>query len=398
MIAEHLSHNHEVLLVTCVPVDLNELGAYFGSDLSRVKIKILPSLPDSTTTQARRASGRTLYDTLDSALHYIGLKLLNVDVFLNFSVEDTSPNPCRNGIFMCMFPTVPKAPPGRGISSIPAKMQRALMGTAETRIATYNVITANSNYTARWIGKWWNQRAVVVYSSAANMGPPSPKRKIILNVSRFTALKGENHQKRQDILLESFAQMSDLIEAGWELHLAGSLEPSSSAQEYADSLQATAKGLPVHFHFNAGLDELRDLYRVTSIYWHATGYGTDPEASPKQQEHFGLTPIEAMSAGAVPVVIGRGGLLETVRHDINGFHWNTLDEMVAHTRRLVTDRSLFDRLSAEAVATYPRFSEAAFLDRMERIVDSLLNGKEVRPEQYPGAYVEPDGERKLEAI
>jgi hypothetical protein len=58
--------------------------------------------------------------------------------------------------------------------------------------------------------------------------------------------------------------------------------------------------------------------------WHATGYGFDAEQYPAKQEHFGMTTVEAMSAGAVPVVLNTGGQREIVTHGDDGFLWGEL--------------------------------------------------------------------------
>ena len=74
---------------------------------------------------------------------------------------------------------------------------------------------------------------------------------------------------------------------------------------YLDEIRSAAEGLPVTLHPEASGAELRDLYGRASIFWHAAGLGEDPDRHPDRFEHFGITTVEAMSAGAVPVVIGR---------------------------------------------------------------------------------------------
>jgi glycosyltransferase involved in cell wall biosynthesis len=80
-----------------------------------------------------------------------------------------------------------------------------------------------------------------------------------------------------------------------------------------------------------------------------------------------------MSAGAVPVVIDSGGQRETVQHGVNGFLWNSLEQLQDYTCRLADDPALLKQFSDQAVASSKQFSRAAFADRMENLVDSLLN-------------------------
>ena len=82
-------------------------------------------------------------------------------------------------------------------------------------------------------------------------------------------------------------------------------------------------------HPNVEYGKLRQLYSQATLYWHATGYGENEAHHPERFEHFGITPVEAMAAGCVPIVLGKGGLPEIVEHDKSGFLWNTLDELKA---------------------------------------------------------------------
>ena len=62
-------------------------------------------------------------------------------------------------------------------------------------------------------------------------------------------------------------------------------------------------------------------------------------------EHFGISTVEAMSAGAVPIVYRGGGQVEIVRDDENGMLWKTIDELTTKTRTIIEDSSLYMRLS-----------------------------------------------------
>ena len=91
-----------------------------------------------------------------------------------------------------------------------------------------------------------------------------------------------------------------------------------------------------------------DLYGRASIFWHAAGLGEDPERHPDRYEHFGITTVEAMSAGAVPVVIDAAGQVEIVEQGASGYRFAELDGLVDYTRRLIADPAWRDALSAAA--------------------------------------------------
>ena len=190
-----------------------------------------------------------------------------------------------------------------------------------------------------------------------------PKRRgQILHVGRFFI---GGHCKRQDAMIDAFRK---LIEAGVpaELHFAGSTMPELVHQAYYTGLIDRARGLPVTFHPNCSADALRHLYAESDLYWHATGVGRDVESLPHVVEHFGISIVEAMSAGCIPVVFAAGGPATIVQDGVTGFHFHTLDELVALTRRLLeampdTERESL-RIAAEAAAQ--NHTEAIFTQRV----------------------------------
>jgi glycosyltransferase involved in cell wall biosynthesis len=116
---------------------------------------------------------------------------------------------------------------------------------------------------------------------------------------------------------------------------------------------------------------VEELLATSSIFWVATGLGEDEEAAPWVFEHFGITTVEAMAAGCVPLVIDKAGQREIVRHGTDGYRWTTLAELEALTRTVAGDEALRARLAASAVERAGTFSEEAFAARWREIAASL---------------------------
>jgi glycosyltransferase involved in cell wall biosynthesis len=155
------------------------------------------------------------------------------------------------------------------------------------------------------------------------------KDKKILHVGRFFA---GGHQKKQLELVRAFRDLysnGDLLD--WELHLVGSVHHEVSAADYFLQVASEATGFPIFIHPEITEEELEDLYKCSSIYWHATGLGIDEQLSPWAHEHFGMSTVEAMGAGCIPLVIGTGGQKEIVVHGKSGFHWKTINELKQQT-------------------------------------------------------------------
>lgn len=379
-LAEHLSLCHDVWLFHADAPDVASLEEFFGVDLSRVRVVRLkspgPLLRVLAKVRGRRAPAFSLH-------HYLQIRRLNLDAFINNNYASGLACPAARGVFMCMFPHRPVTRPAA--ESLTRRAKEALVDWVEGRVTgfdvsrvadSYSTVVAISRYSAEWAGRRWGRQAEVVYPPCDDMGPASPKEKILLHVGRFVADNGEEerHHKGQGFLLETFKRMTELHGEGWELHFAGSVGGDEESARFAADLVRNAEGFPVFFHFDAGLGELRDLYRRAAVYWHATGYGFPADAYPARQEHFGITTVEAMSAGAVPVVYGSGGQKEIVTHGLDGLCWGDAAGLVSQTLALARDPELRARLSREAVVSSRRFGKEAFGASVDRLVERLLSG------------------------
>lgn len=230
---------------------------------------------------------------------------------------------------------------------------------------TYDTLIANSEFTRGWIRRWWDRDATVLYPPV-RLHKRGEKAPVILGVGRFFAAKA-GHSKKQLELVEAFRRLVATGAAdGWSLHLVGGC--SEADRGYLDQVRAAAEGLPVVFHVDAPGSELEELYAEASLFWHATGLGEDPEADPDRMEHFGISIVEAMSAGAVPVVLGEAGPAEIVRPGVSGRHFTDLDDLVAQTVALLGDPGELARLSAGAVERARHFGLEAFAERLDAIV------------------------------
>lgn len=243
-------------------------------------------------------------------------------------------------------------------------------GTPGTRwLDGYDVVVANSAFTQRWIERWWHRPSVVL-EPPVRLRRPGPKDRAVVSVGRFFA-PGRGHAKKQLEMVRAFGALVDAGAAdGWELHLAGGC--NSADRPYLDEVLAAAAGLPVVVHVDATGAELDELYARASIYWHATGLGEDLDADPVRAEHFGITTVEAMSAGAVPVVMASGGQVDIVRDGIDGLVFHDEAGLVAHTAALMADAERRARLSASAVTRAQHYGVEAFSARLTSLVDGLL--------------------------
>lgn len=190
---------------------------------------------------------------------------------------------------------------------------------------------------------------------------PGAKGPSVIAVGRFFP-SADGNNKKHDVLIEAFRRLSaDPRGAGWELHLAGGCADDPGSRAYLEDLRRRAEGLSVTFHPNASSDTLDRLYASSALFWHAAGHG---ETRPERFEHFGITTVEAMAYGAVPIVPALGGQLEIVDDGRNGRLWHSVEELAASTAELIADPPAAARLREAAVADAARFSRERFLARV----------------------------------
>jgi len=319
-LAAHLAKKHSVMMFVQTSVSIATIKTIFGLDLSNIEIT-----------------------ALEHKDHMAEILRWDPDLFINNSHLSNLPNPARRGIYMCMFPD-----------------------RTDIDLRSYHVVTANSQFTNKWISKRWGYPAEVVYSACQNMGPPMMKEKIILNVGRFCDTGG--HHKRQEILLHAFKDLVDDGVHDWKLELVGTIED----REFIERLHSNAAGYPVRIRPGLEFNELQQAYQKSSIYWHATGFGTSEAKHPGKQEHFGISIIEAMSAGAVPIAFNSGGPREVIDPAINGFLWNDQEELKALSTRLIKVPQLLQSMASSAVLHSRTFDVTSYLARMDCIIERIM--------------------------
>jgi len=327
----------QVTVLAGRPLELERIEQRFGIPLADLEVRLWPA--------AGRPRGRWRRALYDRARHLAFCRLSRrFDLLWMQSPHIPPISLARRSILFTEFPFDVEP--------------RALFW--RRRLAAYDRIVANSAFTRGWIERYWGVGAGVFYPSVQECSPAA-KEPSILAAGRFT---GGERSKRQLELVRAYKAMVAQGLDGWPLHLAGIVEDPA----YLAAVRREARGYDVRLHLDLDAGDLARLYGRSSIFWHATGLGADAERAPHALEHFGIVTAEAMTAGCVPVVFGRGGQAEIVRPG-EGFTWLTPDELVRHTFTLVRDdarrRAMAEKARASAVE---RFGEAAFAARLDDLI------------------------------
>ena len=191
---------------------------------------------------------------------------------------------------------------------------------------------------------------------------PGKKENIILSVARFDS---PSHAKRQDMLIEAFMKLHQQ-KKDYQLILAGAIK-GEGGEDYLSLLKQKAEKLPIKFITNPDFNELKKLYAKAKIFWHTAGYDIDENKEPEKVEHFGITTVEAMSAGAVPVVINKGGQREIITPG-SGLLCNTIEELIENTVRLIDSPDELTIMSTAAIERAQIFGSKRFGDQVGKIL------------------------------
>jgi len=307
----------------------DRLERFFGYDglFRRISLKTYPADP------------RDRFGTYKHLLHHVKAqrKLLSADsdFDLVFSTQDAGYIPdISSPVFQWgYFPnTLP-----RGLYGWPLRVHYS------RKIMRIGLVLAISEYSKAHFDREWEVPTTLVYP-ACNMIQPARSRNNVV----VTAARGVP-EKNLELFWEIARQCPN-----YEFVLLLTLDPRFL--EYSRVLQSTA---PMNGRVIVNPD--REMYQETlarsRIYLHVM-----------RGEHFGITIVESMSAGCVPVVHDSGGPKEIV-HGV-GLLWRQVDEI---PRLLSVADASYETMSELSIERARTFSREKFDERFGEVLERTVS-------------------------
>jgi len=357
-LASAWSREHDVDLVNHRPPLTRERLASFTDDpLDRVNVRSVPREPDPP------ASGNPFRRYRDAREWHASVSA-PYDLFVNCTHWLPCFNHARRGAMLVLFPFYVRPPDMPEMRRLPQwkrfRHQAYYDFEWRRRMATYAHRAAISDFARDWTSRRWQVDCEVVHPPVDIDLPRRPKEPLLLSVGRFSTMA---HTKKQAEMMQAFRELQTPLN-GWSYASVGGLNAREENHAYFDRVRSLGEGCSTIVEANVGRDRLRELFGRARIYWHATGLGDDTAARPELAEHFGISTVEAMAAGCVPVVINKGGQPEIVEHGTSGFVWNTIEELKGYTELLARDEALRARMSEAAIRRAGMFARERFVARM----------------------------------
>src|SRR5216684_2597336 len=214
------------------------------------------------------------------------------------------------------------------------------------RVGRVGILLSVSDFTRGFVAKKWERDSKTVY-------PPCP----VEDFSEFTNVKSRENlvvtigrivpEKRFHL----FVELARIVPKTRFVAI-GSLSGETSA--YYDQLKKSA---PENVSFVLSpLRKVRDILGRAMAYVHCA-----------ENEHFGITIVEAMAAGCVPIVHDSGGPREIVTSDV-GFRWSNLSVAARQIGMLAENDSVRRELSVASSVRATQFRPEVFESEMKMIL------------------------------
>jgi len=230
----------------------------------------------------------------------------------------------------------------------------------KSKLLSYSKIIYNSQFTAQFYQEYFPSKMTILYPpvDVDKFESSRNKENIILSVGRFDNIL---NAKKQDVLIDAFKILHEKgMVNNWKLILAGGSLIDPNQNSYLKYLEEKRENLPVEFIINPNFKNLKEIYSKSKIYWHAAGFGVDQNNHPENTEHFGMTVVEAMASGLVPVVVSKGGIPEIISDGVDGYLWSQIDELIFKTKSLIDSPKDLERMSQKALVKCEKFSKSNF--------------------------------------
>jgi len=249
----------------------------------------------------------------------------------------------------------------------PANLERSAIEAGLSNLGHYERVVVNSEFTRTAYRLGLSELGlgdfpVDIIAPPVQMvsaGPSAPaKENIILMVGRFSP---NGHAKRQDVLVDAMRLASRTKAlSGWRAVLCGMVPNDKASIAYYESVLRDIKGLPIEVVLSPSRAQLEQWMLRAKIYVSATGTGVTAVKDFAKCEHFGITVVEAASAGCIPVAYELGGPSDIIDHLGVGHRFARISDLVT-ALEAAAETALDIKARNQVIQQAQSYSESAFM-------------------------------------
>ena len=222
------------------------------------------------------------------------------------------------------------------------------------------VLLTNSSYSKKAIREYTGRNSIVIFppvevETFTKASQEVAKENGVVSCGRYSP------EKNYESVIEVAKRLGDI-----KFVVVGSFSGKKSSLYY-DILSRIISGshlTNVSLLHGLRFDDLLRRYGKAKVYMHAM-----------KNEHFGMTVVEGMAAGLVPVVYRGGGPWEDIlraRQGYYGFSYESPEEATIIIRMLIKDESLRKQIVARNQEYVEQFSVSHFKENFMKLVNRVL--------------------------
>ncbi|MFQ3801091.1 N-acetyl-alpha-D-glucosaminyl L-malate synthase BshA [Staphylococcus equorum] len=232
------------------------------------------------------------------------------------------------------------------VSQSLAKQTNDIIETNKEIIPIYNFVRENEFPTKPDVQTEEDERLKACYGI-------KPEEKVLIHVSNFRSVK------RIDTIIDTFAKVHKSMPS--KLLLLGDGPELMDMKQKARDLNIEDEVL-----FLGKQNWVSEFYQISDLVLLLS-----------EKESFGLTLLEAMKSGVVPIGSTAGGIKEVIKHEDTGFLVDVGDSTSAseYALKLLTDAKLYKIMQTQMLADVSeRFSSDLIADQYEYYYKKMLEG------------------------
>ncbi|OEK60087.1 N-acetyl-alpha-D-glucosaminyl L-malate synthase BshA [Staphylococcus equorum] len=232
------------------------------------------------------------------------------------------------------------------VSQSLAKQTNDIIETDKEIVPIYNFVRENEFPTKPDVQTEENEQLKACYGI-------KPEEKVLIHVSNFRSVK------RIDTIIDTFAKVHKSMPS--KLLLLGDGPELMDMKQKARDLNIENEVL-----FLGKQNWVSEFYQISDLVLLLS-----------EKESFGLTLLEAMKSGVVPIGSTAGGIKEVIKHEDTGFLVDVGDSTSAsqYALKLLTDAKLYKTMQTRMLADVSeRFSSDLIADQYEYYYKKMLEG------------------------